>query len=422
MDAGNTTSQNVTGLNSGTSYYYRVRAYNSSSTSGNSGTTTTTTLSRIISLSGNLAFGSVTIGSSPQNALTIYNNGNSTMTVSSISCPSGFSVNWSGTIVAGGSQPVTVTFSPTSAISYGGTATVYSDMTSGVNTIAASGTGTTTPTRIISLNGNLAFGNVTVNSSAQSTLTINNTGNSTMTVSSISYPSGFSGNWSGAIPAGNSQNVTVTFSPISATSYGGTVTVNSDMNGGVNTISASGTGTVLPTPILSLSGNLTFGNVTVGTSTQNTLTISNIGNSTMTVSNINYPSGFGGNWSGAISAGNSQNVTVTFSPTSATSYGGTVTVNSDAASGGNTIIASGTGVVIPTTTPQITNVVFSGSAGNYTITVTGWGLGSLTGLPIMAPQQTLVSWISHRLDTLNGVILEMVITLHTNHGRIINFK
>jgi len=77
-------------------------------------------------------------------------------------------------------------------------------------------------------------------------LTINNTGNATLTVSSISYPSGFSGAWSGTIAAGGSQPVTVTFSPTSATTYGGTVTVNSDATSGGNTITASGTG--LPKP------------------------------------------------------------------------------------------------------------------------------------------------------------------------------
>src|SRR5665213_903591 len=532
----------------------------------NIGSSTPTTLAvsitstRIISLGGNLAFGSVAVNSSVQSTLTIYNTGNSTMTVNSISYPSGFSGSWSGTIAAGSSQPVTVTFSPSSATSYGGTVTVNSDATSGGNTIAASGTGTVSPTRIISLGGNLAFGSVTVNSSAQSTLTIYNTGNSTMTVNSISYPSGFSGSWSGTISAGGSHAVTVTFSPTSATSYGGTVTVNSDATSGVNTIAASGTGTqtqpaitspipgstltsssvtfqwssgtsvtnyylsvgnssgtndiygqylgpnlattvtgsptdrrmiyvelfyeisgswyvtdytyisgghTVPAPtisafnvtplgnsvggqftitytvadaggaglkqvelwrfsdndgtwtvpqttlcsgtssfsgnfydtppvvggywyglhvvdvqgttkaesdfglgpisvvvtnpppvtkIISLSGNMAFGNATVGTSAQSTLTIANTGNSTLTVSGISYPSGFNGNWSGAIAAGGSQPVSVTFSPTSATSYGGTVTVNSDATFGVNTTTASGTGTPRALTVSGITAV------------------------------------------------------------------
>lgn len=99
------------------------------------------------------------------------------------------------------------------------------------------------PTRFMSLSGNLAFGNVTVGSSAQRTLTIANNGNSTLTVSDISYPSGFSGNWSGAIAASGSQPVTVTFSPTSASSYNGTVTVTSDKTGGTNINTISGTGT-----------------------------------------------------------------------------------------------------------------------------------------------------------------------------------
>ncbi len=44
LDMGNVASRSVNGLNAGTTYYYRVRAYNSGGTSGNSGTITVTTL------------------------------------------------------------------------------------------------------------------------------------------------------------------------------------------------------------------------------------------------------------------------------------------------------------------------------------------------------------------------------------------
>jgi phosphodiesterase/alkaline phosphatase D-like protein len=43
LDVGNVTSKAVSGLNAGTAYYYRVRAYNTGGTSGNSGTITVTT-------------------------------------------------------------------------------------------------------------------------------------------------------------------------------------------------------------------------------------------------------------------------------------------------------------------------------------------------------------------------------------------
>ena len=97
-------------------------------------------------------------------------------------------------------------------------------------------------TRVIGLSGDLAFGSVTVDTTATRTLTISNSGNSALAVSGITYPSGFSGAWSGTVAAGGSQNVTVTFAPTAAQSYGGTVTVASDKTSGADTISASGTG------------------------------------------------------------------------------------------------------------------------------------------------------------------------------------
>jgi hypothetical protein len=106
----------------------------------------TPTGTRIIQLSGSLAFGSVQVGTTSTATLTVGNSGTGTLTVSGITYPTGFSGNWaSGTIAAGGSRPVTVTFAPTATSDYGGTVTVNADRTSGTNTISASGTGTASP-------------------------------------------------------------------------------------------------------------------------------------------------------------------------------------------------------------------------------------------------------------------------------------
>jgi hypothetical protein len=99
------------------------------------------------------------------------------------------------------------------------------------------------PTKIITLGGNLSFGNVTVGDTVQATLTITNTGNTALTVTSISYPTGFTGAWSGAIAANNSQQVTVTFAPTTVQSFNDELTVNSDKTSGVNTMAVSGAGT-----------------------------------------------------------------------------------------------------------------------------------------------------------------------------------
>ncbi|BBO16413.1 conserved hypothetical protein [Candidatus Brocadia pituitae] len=107
--------------------------------------TPTPTPTRIIRLEGDLNFAEVQIGGSVQRTMTIYNDGNSTLTVDSISYPPGFSGNWRGTIGAESSQPVPVTFSPTDQKTYSGNVTVTSDATSGTNTKSVTGTGTIKP-------------------------------------------------------------------------------------------------------------------------------------------------------------------------------------------------------------------------------------------------------------------------------------
>ena len=102
-------------------------------------------------------------------------------------------------------------------------------------------------TKIIRLSGNLVFGNVTTGKTAITTLIIANIGNTALKVSGISYPAGFTGSsWSGTIPAGGSQAVTVTFTPVAMTGYDGTVTVNCDSTSGSSIITVAGTGVTLP--------------------------------------------------------------------------------------------------------------------------------------------------------------------------------
>jgi Abnormal spindle-like microcephaly-assoc'd, ASPM-SPD-2-Hydin len=101
-------------------------------------------------------------------------------------------------------------------------------------------------TRIINVSGNLAFGEVLVGGRRDATLTITNTGNAGLTVTSLSVSGGLaqhtSASWtSGPIAAGGSQQVTVSFEPVAAGTYTGTLAVNADHTSGTNTIAISGT-------------------------------------------------------------------------------------------------------------------------------------------------------------------------------------
>lgn len=125
--------------------------------------------------------------------------------------------------------------------------------------IAACGGGNASPTapspapapatsRIISVSGNLTFGDVPVGSQRDLTFAIGNTGTATLTVTGLSVSGGLSSyltaNWtSGQVAPGASQTVTVRFAPTTAGAYTGTLTVNGDQTGGSNTLSVSANAT-----------------------------------------------------------------------------------------------------------------------------------------------------------------------------------
>jgi len=117
----------------------------------NDKTPTAPTPTSAITLSGNLNFGSVTVGASAVSTLTIANTGSGELSITSVSYPTGFSGSFSsGTVPANGSQVVTVTFAPTAAQTYTGNVTVTGNQASGTNTIAISGTGVAIPTFTLS--------------------------------------------------------------------------------------------------------------------------------------------------------------------------------------------------------------------------------------------------------------------------------
>lgn len=101
------------------------------------------------------------------------------------------------------------------------------------------------------------------------------------------------------------------------------------------------------TRVVNVVGNLSFGDVPVGSQRSMTYTITNAGNSALTVTGTTISGGLAAHtlfsWtSGQIAPGASQTVTVRFQPTAAGSFNGTVTVNGDQTGGSNVVAISGT--------------------------------------------------------------------------------
>ncbi len=107
----------------------------------------TTPATRIISITGDLAFGNVNFGDSPTRVYTISNSGNAPLTFTGLTAvggtgSAGFTAQQtSGTIAPGTSQSATMRFTPTVAQTYSNVLTVVGDQTSGSNTLNVSGTG-----------------------------------------------------------------------------------------------------------------------------------------------------------------------------------------------------------------------------------------------------------------------------------------
>ena len=119
--------------------------------------TSTSATSRVISLGGSLNFGAVELGKASELTLTVGNSGTGTLSVTGITVPGGYALNWtSGAIAPGGSQQVTVRFAPTAAQAYDGTLTVNGDHTSGTSTASLSGRGTAPAPALATITGTAA--------------------------------------------------------------------------------------------------------------------------------------------------------------------------------------------------------------------------------------------------------------------------
>ena len=195
----------------------------------------------------------------------------------------------------------------------------------------------------IRLMGDLAFGNVPTGQVAMKTLSIVNPGNTMLNVTNIGYPAGFSGARTGIVAAGKTASIKVSFVPTTVKAYGGSIIASSSGQSWTSSLTCSGSG-VSVSRAIGLTGDLAYGDIIVGQTATRILTITNSGNALLTVTNIAYPACFSGSWTGAVAPRSSANVTVSFTPTLAQSYTGTITVSSDSTSGTPTITCSGRGL------------------------------------------------------------------------------
>ncbi|HEV2521112.1 MAG TPA: choice-of-anchor D domain-containing protein [Candidatus Acidoferrales bacterium] len=199
---------------------------------------------------GSIDFGSVPMGSSASQSVTLMNGGGSSLTVTQASTTaSGFSLTGISlplTIGAGNHSNFNVVFSPKSTGTISGSVSIVSDASNSPSTVSVSGTGTQATALLTPTISTLDFGSVAVGANKALSVTLTNTGNSKVTVSNVGVSSAsysVSGVSAGlALTPGQTATLDITFAPKTAGSLPGSVTISSDATDSPATISLAGVG------------------------------------------------------------------------------------------------------------------------------------------------------------------------------------
>jgi hypothetical protein len=288
---------------------------------------------------GSIDFGQVPIFESKQDTITLSDSGKANVTIYSAQLtPSTGPFSIVGAtptqVLAGGSAAIVLNFEPDSNVIYSGILTLTTDDANTPNrTIALSGLGVKDPFTVTP--SQVDFGQVPVLTTVQDTITLNNGGTSSVTISKAQLlPASGSfaivGPVPDQVPSGGSAMMIVSFHPDTAGSYSGTITLStSDASAPTRGISLSGTG--IKGALSVNPSSINFGTVLIGHDTSITATLHNTGQASIDIDSIvltgSNNAGFSyGTFSipQTIAAGNSTTINVSFSPTVAGSYPGSV--------------------------------------------------------------------------------------------------
>ncbi|HEV2730176.1 MAG TPA: choice-of-anchor D domain-containing protein, partial [Terriglobales bacterium] len=217
-------------------------------------------------------------------------------------------------------------------------------------TIALSGAGVQAQLAVTPTSA--SFGNVVIGTSNSQTFTLTNGGGASVTISQANV-TGIGFSLSGlttplTLAAGNRATFNAVFTPTTATGSTGSISLVSNAPNSPLGINLSGTGGTATLLLAASPTSLSFGNVNTGSSSSLKATLTNSGNSNVTISSVNA-SGAGYSASGVnanttLTPGQTATVNVTFAPTAGGSASGSVSVASNASNSPATISLSGTGV------------------------------------------------------------------------------
>ena len=343
---------------------------------------------------GNLNFGTVIIGTSATLGDTITNNTTSSVTIASIQgLTSEFQVTGLTlplVLAAGQAASFSVVFQPSDVGDP--TITISFDGQNAQPIVALPATGLGATVGKLSPNpSQINFGNVVVGSTQSGTVALSNSGGTALTIT-LATLSGAGFTMSNlpvpvTLQPGGATSATITFAPPSAANFTGSVTFATIASGVSSNLVFNFTGAGVPPGTLSPSpSSLAFGSVQVGAKSSLSETLTNTGDSSVTITQAT-PSGSGFSVSGltlpvTLAASQTVSFNATFAPASAGAASGSLSIVSNASNSPLTIPLSGTALAAGALSANPSSVSFGnvtvGSNKTVPVIVTNTGGESVT--------------------------------------------
>lgn len=315
-----------------------------------------------------LGFGNVDINTTKDMVYTIENTGDDTLFLNSTTPATVTGAAFmiltppaSTTLLPGTSTTMTVRFSPLAKLAYTGSLTFTTLGGIGSPTVALTGNGAAPQIQVPNF---LDAGSSKVNVQTFATLNITNSGNSPLQVTSVALSGphvarfGITGSTSFSVPAGQSQSVSISYTPNAEKRDTAQITVScNDAQSPTKIIALYGKGVL---PKMSVTpDSVNFGDIRIGASlTKNTITITNPGEVSVAIGTVTVTgAGFTlENKPNQIQAGSTGQVSVKYTPTTEGASTGMVVINSDApATPSDTVYLKGKGtksqIAAPTSIP-----------------------------------------------------------------------
>src|ERR1039458_9695930 len=291
---------------------------------------------RIASLSStSLNFGNQFVATSATNNVTLSNPSGLALTISSIAVTGTNAADFGQTntcgtgLAVGASCTISVTFKPTQTGPRTASVTITDNAAGSPRTIGLSGTGLVSGPNATPSPTSLTFATQLVGtSSSAQPVTLTNYGKMALSIASIAASGDFSqtNTCGSSLAAEASCTINATFKPTQRGTRTGTLSITDNAAGSPQTVSLTGTGTVVEFNPASLS----FTVVGAGSETLTT-TLSNTGSTALSISSITITGSTTFSQTNtcgtSVAAGGSCTITVTFKPTGIGNYSGNISVS-----------------------------------------------------------------------------------------------